>query len=61
MPTIIVHKGEDIGRALKRLSKIASKEGIIRSVKERRFYVKPSEVKRKAKIRAMKQNKKRKH
>jgi len=54
MPVVIVRKDEPIERALKRLSKLVTKEGIIQAVKQRRFYEKPSEKKRKAKARAMK-------
>jgi small subunit ribosomal protein S21 len=54
MPVVIVRKDEPIERALKRLSKLVTKEGIIQAVKQRRFYEKPSERKRKAKARAMK-------
>lgn len=54
MPVVYVRKGEPIEKAIKRMTKIITKEGILRSVKERRFYTKPSEVRRKDRKRAVK-------
>ncbi|EKD28340.1 MAG: hypothetical protein ACD_79C00334G0005 [uncultured bacterium] len=54
MPVVVVRKDESIDKALKRLSKIVTKEGIIQAVKQRRFYEKPSEKKRKSRARAVK-------
>ena len=54
MAVVQVRKDEPIDRALKRLTKMVTKEGILQTVKQLRFYEKPSEQKRKAKTRAVK-------
>ena len=58
MPVVQVRNDEPVERAIKRLTKIVTKEGILQSVKQRRFYEKPSEKKRKAKDRAIKKREK---
>lgn len=58
MPIVTVKNNEPLDKALKRLSKIVTKEGIIQTVKQKRFYEKPSEKKRKAKASAIKNKKK---
>ena len=58
MPIVIVKKDEPIERALKRLTKIVTKEGILQAVKMRRFFEKPCQVRRKAEARAMKRKEK---
>ena len=47
----VVRKGENIERAIKRFTKKIKKETIIEDVRERRYYEKPSEVKRRLKKR----------
>ncbi len=54
MPVVQIRNDEPVEKALKRLTKMVTKEGILQSVKQRRFYEKPSEKKRKAKARAIK-------
>lgn len=58
MPVVIVKKDEPIERALKRLTKIVTKEGILQAVKMRRFFEKPCQARRKAEARAMKRKEK---
>jgi small subunit ribosomal protein S21 len=43
---IRVKKGEPIDKALRRLKKKMDKEGTLKSIRNRRFYEKPSEEKR---------------
>ena len=47
-----VKKGEIIDRALRRLKKKLDKEGTLKELRNRRHYEKPSEVKRRSKLRA---------
>jgi len=47
----VVRKGENIERAIKRFTKKVKKETIIEDARERQYYEKPSEVKRKLKKR----------
>ena len=42
-----VKKGEAIDRALRRLKKKLDKEGVLKDLRNRRHYEKPSETKRK--------------
>ena len=42
-------KGEDIERTIKRFTKKVKKENIIEDIRERQYYEKPSEVKRRLK------------
>jgi small subunit ribosomal protein S21 len=44
---IIVRKNEPLEKALKRFKKKVDKEGIMRSLRDRQHYEKPSDVKRK--------------
>ncbi len=41
-----LRKGETIDRALRRLKKRLDREGVIRDVRAKRHYIKPSEIKR---------------
>jgi small subunit ribosomal protein S21 len=52
-------KDESFERMLKRFSKKVKKERIIEQVRERSYYEKPSVVKRRAKLEAIKREKKR--
>lgn len=47
MSEIEVRKGESFESALRRFKKKIEREGIIREIKERKHYEKPSEKKRK--------------
>lgn len=44
-----IKKGQNIAVALKRLKKKMLKEGIFEELRERRYYVKPSQIKQKKK------------
>jgi small subunit ribosomal protein S21 len=46
LPTVRVKKDESIERAVRRFKRLCNKEGLIREVKRRRFYIKPSEKRR---------------
>jgi len=47
----VVRKGENIERAIKRFTKKVKKETIIEDTRERQYYEKPSEIKRRLKKR----------
>jgi len=47
----VVRKGENIERAIKRFTKKVKKETIIEDARERQYYEKPSEIKRRLKKR----------
>ena len=42
MPKVIVRKNEDINRAIRRFKRKVEAEGILRELKKRRHYEKPS-------------------
>ncbi|RMD74730.1 MAG: 30S ribosomal protein S21 [Lentisphaerae bacterium] len=46
MTEIRVRRDEPIEKALRRLKKKMDKEGILKDIRNRRYYEKPSEVKR---------------
>lgn len=46
---IKIRKGEPIERALRRLKKRLDREGVIRDVRAKRYFEKPSEVRRRKK------------
>jgi len=46
MTEIRIKKGEAIDRALRRLKKKLDKEGVLKELRNRRHYEKPSEIKR---------------
>ena len=48
MTEIRVKRGEPIDKALKRLKKKLDKEGTLKEIRNRRYYEKPSEAKRRA-------------
>ena len=58
MVEVIVRNG-NLEKAMRVLKKKVQKEGIVRELKERQFYTKPSEKKREAKKRGIKNVKKR--
>ena len=58
MVEVVVRNG-NLEKAMRVLKKKVQKEGIVRELKERQFYTKPSEKKREAKKRGIKNVKKR--
>ena len=53
MPSEVQTKrGEPIDKALRRLKKKLDREGVLRELRNRRHYEKPSEIKRRARLRA---------
>lgn len=52
MPEIKMKKGEPVDRALRRLKKKLDREGTLKELRNRRYYEKPSEVKRRLAKRA---------
>ena len=56
--TVVPRRNEPIERVVKRFNKKVKKMGIIDEAKARRYYIKPSEVKRIAKKRAIAKRKK---
>ena len=46
MAKIVVRKGEDVNRAIRRFKKKVESEGIMRDIKKKRYYLKPSEAKK---------------
>ena len=56
MIQIRIKKGEDVGRALKRLKKAVDREGLIKHIRATRYFEKPSEKKRKKSARARARN-----
>ena len=51
---VVVRRNEDPKRAIKRFIKKCKKEGFLREVLDRQYFVKPSKVKRLKKIRRKK-------
>lgn len=49
---IRLKKGEDVGRALKRMKKILDKEGLMKQLRANRYFEKPSEKSRRKSARA---------
>lgn len=47
--TVFVRDGEDISKALRKLKKKVESAGIIKELRDRQYYMKPSEKKREAK------------
>tara|TARA_Y100000590_G_C15112201_1_gene785297 strand:- start:164 stop:367 length:204 start_codon:yes stop_codon:yes gene_type:complete len=45
-------KGESVDRALKRLKKKIDREGVLQQIRDRQFYVKPSDKRQKQKKKA---------
>ena len=46
MPTVKVRQGEDIQKAIRRFKRKVENEGIMKELKRRRYYLKPSEAKK---------------
>lgn len=55
--TIIVH-GNDIERALKDLKRTLQRDGILKEIKKRRFYEKPSVKKKRKRVEAERRRRK---
>jgi len=53
--TIVIKRGESIDKALNRFKNRVAKEGIMRELKKRAHFEKPSETKRKARARKNKE------
>ena len=56
MITVTVREDESIDSALSRFNKICAKAGIIREVRERSYYEKPSEKKRRLEKKRLRKN-----
>ncbi|HIE44013.1 MAG TPA: 30S ribosomal protein S21 [Candidatus Omnitrophica bacterium] len=54
MATVRVERGEPLDRALRRLKKQVEKEGLLRELREREYYEKPSQKRRKKYLKAQK-------
>ena len=52
MSEVRVKRGETVDRALRRLKKKMDKEGTLKEIRNRRYYEKPSEIKRRKTRRA---------
>ncbi len=52
MIQIKVKRGEPVDKALKRLKKALDKEGLMREIRSRRYFEKPSEIRRRELARA---------
>jgi small subunit ribosomal protein S21 len=52
-------KNNDVGKALRKLKKIMQADGILQEVRDRQYYTKPSEQRRKAKKAGIARQKKR--
>ncbi|HDI00593.1 MAG: 30S ribosomal protein S21 [Candidatus Latescibacterota bacterium] len=50
---VTVREGEDVEQAIKRFRRKCEQEGIIKEIKNHRFYEKPSERRRKAQSKAL--------
>ena len=58
MAKVIVRKGEDINKAIKRFKRKVEREGIMKEVKKRKYYMKPSVKKKEKRIAAAKRRRK---
>ena len=58
MAKVIVRKGEDINKAIKRFKRKVDREGIMKEVKKRKYYMKPSVKKKEKRIAAAKRRRK---
>ena len=48
-----VHDREHIGAALRRFKKLMERSGLLKALRKRRFYEKPCELRRRAKLRKL--------
>ena len=58
MAHVTVRKGEDINRAIRRFKRKVEREGIMRELKKKRYYSKPSVRKKEKRIAAAKRRRK---
>jgi small subunit ribosomal protein S21 len=58
MSYVRVRKGEDINRAIRRFKRKVESEGIMRELKRRRYYLKPSEARKEKQKAAAKRRRK---
>jgi len=58
MPKVTVRKGEDVNRAIRRFKRKVEREGIMRDIKKKRYYSKPSVRKKEKRIAAAKRRRK---
>tara|TARA_B100001250_G_C19342179_1_gene589556 strand:- start:250 stop:462 length:213 start_codon:yes stop_codon:yes gene_type:complete len=58
MAQVTVRKGEDINRAIRRFKRKVEREGIMRELKKKRYYSKPSVRKKEKRIAAAKRRRK---
>jgi len=58
MAHVTVRKGEDINRAIRRFKRKVEREGIMRDLKKKRYYSKPSVRKKEKRIAAAKRRRK---
>lgn len=58
MTMIRVRKGEDINKAIRRFKRKVEAEGIMKELKRRRYYLKPSEAKKEKRKAAEKKRRK---
>ncbi len=58
MAQVIVRKGEDINREIKRFKRKVEREGIMKEIKKRKHYLKPSVRKKEKRIAAAKRRRK---
>ena len=56
MPEVKIRKGETIEKALRRLKKKLDREGVMREIRARRHFEKPSERRRRKAARARSRN-----
>jgi len=52
MTEVRIKKGEPIDKVLRKLKKKMDKEGVLKELRNRRYYEKPSEAKRRSRKRA---------
>ncbi len=50
---VTVREGEDVNKALRRLKKKIERDGLMQEIREREYYTKPSEKRKKAKAAAV--------
>lgn len=56
MAEVIVRENEPIERALRRFKKKVQREGILQEVRRHRQYLKPSEVRRRERLRSLRRH-----
>jgi small subunit ribosomal protein S21 len=51
-----VKRGQNVEKSLRRLKKLMEREGIMQSIQDKRFYKKPSQIKKEARNKKRKRN-----